>query len=159
MDLPYQTHRAATTTRALSTLGDCATWDAAVQTFLRCRALSTSSEQFGPYAKAVEAFNVAKIAVEDKFGRNWRDNAEAKAIMALASTALDTAQTAQDENYYSPLWEAERKLVHTAPPTLNAALFKAELIDAEEVWNDTELGADAFEIVAQDLARFEGEGA
>ena len=159
MDLPYQTHRAATTTRALSTLGDCATWDAAVQTFLRRRALATSSEQFGPLAKAVEAFDLAKVSVEDKFGRNWRESAEAKAIMAVASAAFDRAQTEQDETYYSPMWEAERELVRTAPPTLNAALFKAELIDAEEVWNDTELGADAFEIVTQDLARFEGEGA
>ena len=159
MDLPYQTHRAATTTRALSTLGDCATWDAAVQIFLRCQALATASGEFGPYARAVDAFDHAKFSVEGKFGRNLRDNAEAQAIMAVAKAAMTKAEIEQSETYYSPMWEAERNLVRTKPPTLNAALFKAELIEAEDVWNDTKLGADAFEIVTQDLARFEGEGA
>ena len=159
MDVQYQTNRATTTTRAISTLGECPKWDAAVQDFLRSQALAQSAEKFGLLQRASEASDVAQGEVEAKFGRNWKANDEAKAILAPFRAALLKAEEDMAERYYRPLWAAQRRLALTTPPSLNAALFKAELIESEEIWNDTQLGRDAFEIVADDMARFAGEAA
>lgn len=152
-------YRASMTSRALSTLGDCAVWDAAVQEFLRRYALSQASDEFGPMSKANEAHSRAAMQLQAKYGRGWRTNQEAVDIFAPANAALHIAEDTQSRTYYDPMWAAGRKLAHTKPPTLNAALFKAELIDSEEIWNDTKLGRDAFDIVAEDMARFAGDAA
>jgi hypothetical protein len=152
--------RAAMTTRALSTLGTGSPeWDNALQEVLRLEAIYLSDLGFGSNARANEAFTHAKMAIEEKYGREWKLNPEAAAASREAWKTLNQADEKQAREILRPLWDAQRQLMLTPAPTLNAALFKAELMEWAEIWNDSQLERDGFEIVAEELERFAEGGA
>lgn len=156
-EIHYFTLRAATTTRALSTMGECPRWDRAVSDYLRLDALYRADAAFGATSQAEEAHTLEGMAIEGQYGREWRAIPEAMARHNAAQAALRSAEDKQVGAFAKPLWAAQRTLALTPAPSLNAALFKAEAIESEDIWNDNEFRADAFELVAVELARFAGE--
>ncbi|NYH95955.1 hypothetical protein [Novosphingobium marinum] len=97
------------------------------------------------------------LKLETTFGQHWRAHPDARPIFEKLSSDLHAAEERWQKRYCEPFWDACRRLVQTPAPTITAATFKAMLIEAEEVWNDTELKADCMEIVEADFARLRGE--
>lgn len=155
-DVKYTTVRAALTTRAISTLGICPAWDRAVCDYLRLQALYLADQEFGPTSRANEEHTRTVYAIEQKYGHNWKAVPEAIAANAVAWKSIREAEDKQSDELLQPMWAAGRVVATTPAPTLNAALYKAELMDWDEVWNDNKLERNGFKIVAEELARFAG---
>ncbi|RIV83373.1 hypothetical protein [Aurantiacibacter zhengii] len=158
----YASMLAQAATSAITNLSaDRTEWDKRLADYLRLQALSRAWEEYGAPAKLREASDRIELDLEFKFGRNWRKDAPPKAL-AEWETAIDRVVREEEqttERFYRPLWKAQVALANTPAPDLAAALFKVEMIERDEVWNDRDLSGDAFEIVAQDMARLAGEAA
>ena len=151
----------AATTAIVNLSADRTEWDKRLATFLRLQALSHAWEEYGEPMKLREVTDRIELDLEFRFGRNWRKDAPPEAL-AEWRTATDRVVREEEqttERFYRPLWTAQVALASTPAPDLAAALFKIELIEREEVWNDGDLKNDAFEIVAADIERLAGEEA
>lgn len=58
-----------------------------------------------------------------------------------------------ERDFYRPFWESQRELARYPAPTLAAALFKAAMIAAEDVWNDSDMTEDCAKLLHADFAR------
>lgn len=149
--------RSAYTTQALATMGADPAWDAALTTYLRATALAEADLGFGAFAKADEQNALEMMAIEETFGKGWRQLAEAVDARNVAFAKVEQAECQRDRDFLEPLWASQRALVKVPAPTFAAALFKANFIETDEAWNDNRLGIDAFEVIAADFARLARE--
>ena len=156
-DTAFSAERFAFTSQALSTLGTDPAWDAALSRYLRLESLTHADAEFGAYAKANEADDLARLALEEKYGKAFRSNPEAAEKWGALHERMNAAERTQLETYVKPMWEAGRRLALTPAPTLAAAVFKGNFIHREEIWNDNQFEADAMAIVTADFARLAGE--
>lgn len=145
--------RGAFLAQALATMGDARDWDIAVTNWVACYVRSVAQEEFGRYAKAHEMLEQFERNMGSQHAGQWaivrKSNAEWQALKA----SHDAEQSRLVERYYGPLWQAGRELALVPAPTLSAAVFKALLIEREEIWNDSGFGADSIEIIEADFAR------
>jgi hypothetical protein len=151
--ITHITEHAGFTARALATMGTDPAWDQAVTKFLRTDALYRTDETCGRYNDAREKAQRAEMQIEEEFGRNWRGIPAAQERWEPHFAVMREAEDQQAADFLRPLWQAQRELAQTPAPTLAAAIFKVELIEAEDVWNDYALEGNAFQIVADDFAR------
>lgn len=130
-DLAQTNARAVEINLALSTMGACPKWDAAVTAYLAADALVHAEGEYGALAKASEALFRKEI------GR----------------PAMDAAERHWTDTYCRPAWQAARTLSTTPAPSLSAALFKSLIIEKAEVWNDADMTEDCMSILRADFAR------
>lgn len=130
-DLAQTTARAAEISLALSTMGTCPKWDAALATYLAAEALVHAEGEYGSLAKATEALYRKEI---DRSG-------------------MDAAERLWTDTYCRPAWKAARILSTTPAPSLSAALFKSLMVEKAEVWNDADMTEDCMAILRADFAR------
>lgn len=140
-----------------ATVTPCPAWNAKMAVYLRADALIRAYEEFGDGMRATEKWDRQDMRLEGQFGPNFRNIPEARAILQTRASEVDEHQDRTTDRFYRPLWAAQRELALTPAPTIAAAMFKVDLIDAAEVWNDTDMDRDCFEIVAEDFARLTGE--
>lgn len=78
-------------------------------------------------------------------------------MAAQIDAASDKADNVWSDRYCEPVWQAERDLAMTPAPSIAAAIFKATMIEIEEVTYDTRFDADAMDVLHADFARLAGE--
>lgn len=144
---------AAAATATINLSADRAEWDRRMAEYLRCDALHRADSAFGALSQADERRLRTSTALEITYGRGWKEEPAAKAERDAAWATFRAAEERHEATFLLPLWEAMRNLVLTHAPDLAAALFKVELIDREEVWNDARMTRDAMEIVREDMDR------
>lgn len=147
------TMRAAYNSLALSTLGACPIWDAAAKCFLAANCLQLADLDHGALAQASERSAQERIRLESLHGRNWREDPRARQATGRLVEAERAADDAWHKQFTEPFWKAIRDLVLVPAPTIAAAVFKADLIHAEEAWNDSAFEADCMQILQNDFAR------
>jgi hypothetical protein len=147
------TLRAAYNSLALATLGACPVWDAATRRFLAANCLQQADLDYGALAKANEAGAYERMRLEGLYGKNWRDDLRARQAARSLAEADKAAEDEWHETFTKPYWQAIRDLVLVPAPTVSAAVFKADLIHAEEAWNDSGFAADCMQIITDDFAR------
>ena len=127
-------------------------WERRLTAYRIAAALSEADASFGRFARENETFNVARRqhrhrsvnhAKSESDGVSWEE----------AWCRMGLAEKARLETFLEPMWEAARCLAKTSAPTLEATLIKVEIIKHEELDNDSEMGCDPFELVAEDFAR------
>ena len=69
------------------------------------------------------------------------------------------AERQRDVDFLAPLWAAARALVQVPAPSIAAAVFKAVLVQHEDLNNDTMMESPPITFVSADLAQFAGEAA
>lgn len=156
-DLEILTHRTTTYAAALATMGVCPIWDAALSRFLAAHALAMADSGFGVVAEATREFDRERMRLEYQFGTDLAKDVRAKQARDANFDKMQEAENVYSETYCKPLWAAETALARTPAPSLAAALYKATMIEAQDVWFDVEDPAELVGIVAADLARFTGE--
>jgi len=147
------TYRAAYNSLALSTLGACPVWDAALKRFLATNCLQHADIEHGALSQASEQAAFERMRLESLYGSKWRGDPRAKPAVARLNEAYAAADNAWTEKFAEPYFQAVRDLVLVPAPTIAAAVFKADLIYAEEAWNDTGFEADCMQILQDDFAR------
>lgn len=151
------TARAVFTQFALSTTGIDPVWDKALHAYLRADALQHAVSQFGPLAQVEEKRQHAQIELEAKYGRNWTSHPDTEQRRGELDKECSAAETDWSERHCRPFWRAGRELAATPAPSMPAALFKAVLIEQDEVWNDGDFPLDAMQVLHEDFARLAGE--
>jgi hypothetical protein len=147
------TLRAAYNSLAVATLGSNPAWDAALTNFMATNCLQNADLDHGALSRANEQSALERMRLESLYGRNWRDDPRAKQANARLIEADRVADDAYHKQFTEPFWQAIRDLVLVPAPTIAAAVFKADLIHAEEAWNDSALDADCMQIIVDDFAR------
>lgn len=140
-------------TLALSTMGVDSIWDTRLTAYLAAMALQQADCEYGDYDKAHEEAARADFSASANFGPDWRRNPRALATVEQARKSAAEASDRWVERYCEPFWQAGRDLAMTPAPTIAAAMFKAELIKIDEIWNDSQTDRDCVEIIAEDMAR------
>ncbi|WP_298165119.1 hypothetical protein [Novosphingobium sp.] len=153
------TQRSALTAQALATMGADSEWDRCLRAYLAWDTKVRAQTQYGAYDKAMEAGTLGRLDLESRFGKGWMRHPDAQGEFESIRAMEKDADDAFTLNFTVPFWKAARDLVLTPAPSLAAALFKAAVIEWEEVWNDSDMTADCVEILDADLARFVGEAA
>lgn len=147
------TMRAAVTTQALGTMGVDPEWDRLMGKYLAAEALYFADNDFGPRYHASNEYQLLTMMFTGRHGPNWRADRQSRDRADAAHEEMSKVEEASDERFLYPFWQAARELVKYPAPTLPAALFKVNLIHAEEVWNDSRMDADCMQIVTEDMAR------
>lgn len=142
---------------ALATLGSDPTWDKALKAYLRADALQRADSEFGALDKASAAFRRSRWALEDMYGPNWSGVPKATAEHQPAFAAMQAAEDRWAQTFCQVLWRTSRELALTPAPTIAAAMFKATLIEIEDLSNDCDFPADPMEVLQADFARLAGE--
>ena len=151
----------AATTAIVNLSADRTEWDKRLAAYLRLQALSHAWEEYGEPATLHEEAGHIEMRLEAKYGRSFKELATPQEL-AEWRNALDLILRMEEqttERFYRPLWTAQVALANTPAPDLSAALFKIEMIERDEVWNDKDLKRDAFEIVEADMERLAGDEA
>lgn len=141
------------TAQASATMGTDPRWDSAVSEFLRTFALWQADEHYGAYAKADEAWSIAKFDLEHRFGAHWERAPAAQAGVESHKAALRAAEDTHHTRFVAPYWKALRDLAMTPAPTVTAACLKQSLMQIEEIWNDSLMTASCFDLLEADFAR------
>lgn len=153
------TRRLATHQAALATAGIDPAWDCALQAYLRADALQHADLQFGARSEASETLMRRRWSLEGKYGKAWHQHPDAQADRNEIF-ALDQAADKQwTRAFCAPFWRASRELALTPAPTMAAALFKAAIMEADELSNDTDFPADCMEVLQADFRRLARETA
>jgi len=138
---------------ALATLGADAAWDRAVLAFIKADVLQHADLEFGAAAKHQAKDYRARIGLESRYGKEWRLNPAAQALRDQIYDEAIAADDAWTRDYCAPFWQAGRELALTPAPTMAAAVFKANVIEKAEIWNDSAFPRDAMEIVIEEMTR------
>lgn len=141
----------AASSSSLSSTG-CQAWDRKVADWLTLDALARSDEEFGVYAKATLEHDNLQLALEEKYGRSYRKDAEGKKLAEDGFKRICAAEEARLKAFLEPMWASTVELALTSAPNLAAALFKIEVIKREELDNWSSMPRDSFELVAEDMA-------
>lgn len=144
---------------ALATVGIDAAWDKALQRYLRCETLYNASEAFGPMAKDQERHTLETIDIQAEYGRDWKGNVEAMRRHEASFASLRAAEDRQIRDFAQPFWRAAEELALTPAPTLAAAMFKAAVMEQDDVGNNRDFPADCMEVLQGDFARLSRETA
>lgn len=150
------THRLAFHGAALATLGTCPTWDKALTEYLARAALADADEAFGQTYERRYAIEMAEVSLAINHGPNWErlpDLATRRRELADADNEVGDVRTAA---FMNPLEHAAHGLAQTPAPTIAAALFKVELIERHQLWDDARFDFDGMQIVRGDIARITG---
>lgn len=147
------TKRAAIHSAALATLGADSTWDKALKAYLRADALQHADGEFGALDAASEKFRRFGWSLESKYGSDWSNIPKAKAEHQPAFADMQAAENRWAEAYCKPFWRATRELALTPAPTIAAAMFKASMMEQEDLSNDSEFPADCMQILQADFDR------
>lgn len=146
-------HNCAFHSLALSTLGTDSLWGAHLTAYLAAQTLQQAECDYGALALTCDESERERLRAKDTYGPGWQSNPSPLATVERARLAADAAHDKWSKDLCEPFWKATRKLVATPAPTLAAALFKAQVIRLDEVWNDAELSDDCMRIIAEDMAR------
>lgn len=149
------TKRAVMHSAALATLGSDPAWDKALNAYLRADTLQQADAECGALYAATDKFRRFGWSLESKYGPNWSNVPQAKAEHKPAYDEMQAAENKWAEVYCKPHWRASRELALTPAPTVAAAVFKANMIEHEDLPNDHEFPADCMEILHADFARLE----
>ena len=140
-----------------ATFTPCPDWNAKMKAYLHIDALARAYAEFGEGARLSDKWGWQDIRLQEQFGPNFRNIPEARAILSGRNEEVRDHEERTTERFFRPLWAAQRELALTPAPTIAAALFKADMIEASELSNDSLMERDCFEIVAEDFARLSGE--
>lgn len=135
---------------ALQALGACPKWDRAVLTYLHASTIAQAQSAWGPHAAALEAVEEQRGRPRCRHGRGWRAHRELADEITARTCEIEEKAVRE---IWQPLWRASRELVATDAPTLAAALMKAEVIQKEDVANDSEFPGDCMQILQADFDR------
>jgi hypothetical protein len=155
-EIAQLTHKAVSMSAAIATLGTDPEWDRRVTEYLRCDALQSAFAGFGGLFQAAEDCTLKRWEAERLFGHGWQQTAEGRAFMADAHKKVNQAEELHAETYLRPFWNAAKALVMTPAPNVQAAAYKALVIEADEIWNSHDMPDDCLQIVADDFARVTG---
>lgn len=143
----------------LDTMGLDAAWDRALQRYLRCETLYYGAGAFGPLAKEQERHTLEKIAIEEKFGRGWKAQSEAAKRHEVSFAGLIKAEEDHVRQFAEPYWRAANELALTPAPSLAAAMFKAAVMEHDEIDTNRDFPGECMEILQADFARLTREAA
>lgn len=141
----------------LATLGVDPAWDKAMHAYLRADALQHAAGEFGDLAKVRYRHQVEGIDLQGKYGRDWKLHPDGKKELSRINREIHEEDERWGERYCKPMWRAANELALTPAPTIGAAMFKASIMESEEVWNDRDFPADCMEILQADFARLARE--
>ena len=149
--IDYTHQRYHLTTLALSTLGTCPRWDAALTAYLSAQELQHAFSEWGPKGQADN----------DCDAHRYEHGTKSLAPAAKAKSDRLKAEYKRQEEHWEkhllpPMYEATRALLDVPAPNVAAAVFKATMIDVDEAWNDALYEADCYQIIRDDFARLEG---
>lgn len=147
------TARVSYNAAALATMGTCPTWDAAMTRFLSAVALADADTEYGESAAQTEIRAREDIRLAAKYGPGWRNIPAARAEADRNLPPILDAETAWTETFCEPVWQSARALALVPAPTLAATLFKAQMLDDQELWNDAQFTHNCMAIVQADFAR------
>lgn len=158
-EIQTSTYHAVIATQGLGTMGVDPEWDHRVAEYLKRRTLFYADARFGSSAAVEEGTLLARVSLEQRYGRDYRNDPAAATELAKLDAVRAASDIRQHEEYTSPYWQAARNLATCPAPTLAAALFKAQIIDTDELWNDTHFKGDCMAIVSEDMNRLVPEEA
>lgn len=141
--------------QGLATMGVCPTWDRAVHNFVAADVLARAHEEFGPLTlnRVDEDLERERVALEARYGEHWRNHPDGKPVWKRLVQAGEASDSEFFKQFYAPFYAAQCQLARTPAPTLAAALFKAAVIEAHDVWNDPDLEESCIDLIQADLAR------
>ncbi|RVQ65726.1 hypothetical protein EKN06_12385 [Croceicoccus ponticola] len=149
--------RLTTHQAALATTGVDPTWDKALHAYLRADVLQQADLEIGAYAGANEVLLRRRWALETKYGKGWRQHPAAGNECHELDAMSKVMDDAWVRDFCAPFWRVSRELALTPSPTMAAAIFKASMIEADDLANDSEFPANAMEVLQADFARLAGE--
>jgi len=150
-DNTARTEHLAFTAAAISTMGACAMWDAAMAKYLAALTLCEAEARYGGYGKSSEELSLQRLSLKEQHGKRWEELPEA--VRADNGAAEEAAALAWTNDFAQPQWDAATALVGTPAPTLAAAVFKHTLIRREETPQWTDLPFDCMAVLSADFAR------
>ena len=140
-------------TQALATMGVDPAWDAKVAEYLACSTMARANIEWGPHARREDDRKRRQFELKAKFGKGYAKHPDAQREVVALYKAGVADEDVMSERYYVPWWRAGRELAATPAPTIAAAALKALLIEMDELWNDSEMRGDCFDILEADFAR------
>lgn len=158
-DTETTTRDSAFLQHALSTLGSGPEWDKALIAYVAAFAKASADYEFGDFRHAIEKYQDGNNALEKACGREYRSTKEGAAVADLLYDEYQKAERQRDTQFLAPLWAAARALVQVPAPSIAAAVFKAVLVQHEDLDNDTMMDKPPITFVAADLAQYAGEAA
>ncbi|WP_062785274.1 hypothetical protein [Novosphingobium capsulatum] len=135
------------TSAAITTMGACPVWDAAMAKYLAALTLCDADHEYGCYGKVYAQYKLASLSLEGNNGNKCNK------LPGGLDDAQDEAEQAWAENFAKPQWAAATALVGTPAPTLAAAVFKHSLIMREETPQMFNVPFDCMAVLAADFAR------
>jgi len=150
-DVPARAEHLAFTSAAITTMGACPVWDAAMTKYLAAMTLCQAEMQYGATGKAEDADGLDRLLLKEQHGKKW--TALPDEITAPFQEAEDARSEAWTANFAQPQWDAATALVGTPAPTLAAAVFKDALIQREETPQWPNLPFDCMAVLSADFAR------
>lgn len=151
--------RAQFQAQAISTMGVCPKWDAAITALVTTDIVARAHQEYGPLKRGLNDSDLEKEGLDHKHGAGWHrlpEHQEAWARICAAGAAFDDALCKQ---FYEPMWEAQRQVVLTPAPTLAALVVKAAVMEWHEVWNDRNVEQDGAELLEAEARRLSGDAA
>ena len=146
--------RAAFLAQATATMGIDPKWDAAVVNYVSWNVRANAQEEFGRSALQGADDERMKLDMEKRLGKEWRKHPEGQPIWDRMVAEGGAHDRMMIEKFYEPLWIATRELAAVPAPSFGAAIFKALLIEQEDLYNDGAFKLDCIELIDADLARF-----
>lgn len=132
-----------------------ATWNAAYSIVQARQALHDADVAFGAIHIANRAYNAAREAIEEKFGKLWRGKDDAVAAMDAAWAAMNEAELSYFDTFVKPLFDAQVALVCTPAVGMEGVDLKISLIRDYGI-ADEHAGRPLTEIIAEDIDRLTG---
>lgn len=145
--------RLAMQSAAFATMGACPVWDAALSRWLRWTVLASADLEFGAMAKADNDAALRSIRMDERHGKGWRNLPHLRPEIDAHMRECEKASDLWTSSYCQLQWEAARALAMTPAPTMAAAVFKAMLIESDEVDNDQAFTADPMALLHADFDR------
>lgn len=123
----------------------CPDWNRAFTAYVAAVALNSADFAFGALSIASDRWTLAKAKMEREHGirpKHGYKHGNVEAAYKAATEELQYAEESYSANFGEPLWDAAEKLALTPAPTLQAALFKIEVIKRDELYCHTTVISD-----------------
>lgn len=142
---------------ALATTGIDPTWDKALHAYLKADIIQHADIQFGEVGRAATQRQRERAEIHGKFGKDWQANDEARALERASYLRMQDADDHWGKTVCQTYWRAGRELALTPAPTMAAIAYKAAVMEANELDNDTDFPGDCMAILRSDFARLARE--
>lgn len=139
---------------------DLSLWQTRRAEYQIAHALAKAAQKYGPATQVLEDYDQVRSGLMAKLGsiKSIKQDPVASTIFDAAWGRQETACARDYRLYSTPANDAAIALALTPAPTIEALEYKLEVIESHELFNDSDMPRNPFEVVLEDARRLRERG-